>query len=106
MANKEVTLAPCPFCGGKARTRTTRKMNTDKDTRYYVECIECYSSSNPWYDLGAKDTKAEAIHAWNTRTADTELVDILEYYIEADAPVLPWVQEEAEKLLAKHRSKD
>ena len=68
-------IDPCPFCGGEARTKTTRKMNTNKDMRYYIECKECYSSSNPWYDLGAADTKNEAITAWNQRSpSPTELM--------------------------------
>lgn len=56
----------CPFCGGEAWTRTTRQMNSD-GKRFYVECKTCYGSSNPWYDMGAKETKAEAIITWNTR---------------------------------------
>jgi Lar family restriction alleviation protein len=81
MTPERIKLKPCPFCGGEARTRTTRKMNRG-GTRYYVECKHCYASSNPWYDLGATDTKAEAITAWNTRTPDPThdaLVEALEW---------------------------
>lgn len=83
--DKKTELLPCPFCGGEARTRTTRKMNTNKDMRYYVECKDCYSSSNPWYDLGAKDTEAEAIETWNIRQPDKELIEALGMIAEGEA---------------------
>ena len=52
----DVTLKPCPFCGGEASKRLFY------GGRYGVYCDECSSRVG-----GLCDTEAEAIEAWNTR---------------------------------------
>lgn len=56
-------LEPCAHCGGEAVVGDRNVQYNDWQVRYAVNCIDCYASSG-WYD-----TEAEAIGAWNTRTA-------------------------------------
>ncbi|MBR5809108.1 MAG: Lar family restriction alleviation protein [Clostridia bacterium] len=60
-------LLLCPFCGGKAHTKTihskTNKMFRKLvNTYYYVKCFTCGCSTE------VKSTKIEAEEIWNTRT--------------------------------------
>lgn len=53
-------LKPCPFCGSEAKLFTARgKCNQ------IVRCLECNVSP------GYRQTKKEAIEAWNTRAERT-----------------------------------
>ena len=73
--NYELEL--CPFCGGKAHTKTIHS-KTNKMFRklvniyYYVKCFTCGCST------GVKATKIEAEEIWNTRTQQKEGEAMLE----------------------------
>jgi len=60
----ETTLRPCPFCGGKAYTKT------DGYT-FLVMCLDCgmNDESNNFYQI-----EKEAINEWNTRITDPVIV--------------------------------
>lgn len=63
-------LLPCPFCGGEATLKTTRK--SDGQISYdssYVLCLDCRStglSFTKYYDV-SQHPEQEAIAAWNRR---------------------------------------
>lgn len=66
-----VTLLPCPFCGGEAAIHEWPFLGLPEDhepepTSYHVACAACEGGHPPTYD------RAEAIAAWNTRTAAAE----------------------------------
>lgn len=52
-----VTLLPCPFCGGEGIVTQGNICDS------WIACQKC-GSEGPW-----RNTEAEAIAAWNTRTA-------------------------------------
>ena len=56
-------LKPCPFCGGKAEL-VIAKWNPEIVN--YVRCTKCCTLQ------GQKETKQEAIDAWNMRINDEE----------------------------------
>lgn len=56
-------LKPCPFCGGEAEYRAAKYVRTA--FKHSVVCLECFASIPP------KDSKHEAINAWNTRVERT-----------------------------------
>ena len=62
-------LLPCPFCGGEAELRQTYDIETLEVDGYFVWChnreCECMPETNVHL------TEAEAIEAWNTRSAGT-----------------------------------
>ena len=65
-------LKRCPFCGGEAAMYHQSSKYTDYDGNY-IHCLECGCRTKIFECLGTtgkthKDTKAEAIKAWNTRT--------------------------------------
>lgn len=51
MTDKKMTLEPCPFCGGRAKTKTP-----------YVRCVDCGAQMNP-----PDNELPTAISAWNHR---------------------------------------
>lgn len=59
-------LKPCPFCGGEAI------IDGCDDTLWIVICKECNAS------IGYKETKEEAIEAWNRRIEPTFTPDELD----------------------------
>lgn len=59
-------LKPCPFCGGHAI------IDGCDDTPWSVICKECNAS------IGYKETKEEAIEAWNRRIEPTFTPDELD----------------------------
>ena len=59
-------LKPCPFCGGEAI------VDGCDDTLWIVICKECNSS------IGYKETKEEAVEAWNRRIEPTFTPDELD----------------------------
>ena len=59
-------LKPCPFCGGHAI------IDGFDDTLWIVICKECNAS------IGYKETKEEAIEAWNRRVEPTFTPDELD----------------------------
>ena len=59
-------LKPCPFCGGEAI------IDGCDDTLWIVICKECNAS------IGYKETKEEAIEAWNKRIEPTFTPDELD----------------------------
>lgn len=69
-------LKACPFCGGEAYT-------TDSDNKWFVSCHDCYACVGEGYDADAWPdhmfySKAEAIAAWNTRTPDSVIAELVE----------------------------
>ena len=58
----ETTLLPCPFCGGEATPKLAPYIGGG-GCGYIVDCDEC------WSKTGYYSQKAEAIEAWNARTA-------------------------------------
>lgn len=56
-------LKPCPFCGGEAEYRAAKYVRTA--FKHSVVCLDCFASIPP------KDSKHEAINAWNTRAERT-----------------------------------
>ena len=68
-------LKPCPFCGGEAI------IDGCDDTLWIVICKECNAS------IGYKETKEEAIEAWNKRIEPTftpDEIDIIVRYMRQD----------------------
>ena len=59
-------LKPCPFCGGEAI------IDGCDETLWIVICKECNAS------IGYKETKEEAIEAWNKRIEPTFTPDELD----------------------------
>ena len=59
-------LKPCPFCGGEAI------IDGCDETLWIVICKECNAS------IGYKETKEEAIEAWNRRIEPTFTPDELD----------------------------
>lgn len=59
-------LKPCPFCGGKPHISKhsfwNEKTKGFTDHTYGIECIECHTKGNQFYE-----TEKEAIEAWNRR---------------------------------------
>lgn len=53
-------LKLCPFCGAKAEVYQTI------ESRWVIECLLCFARS--W----ARDSKEEAIKAWNRRAKITD----------------------------------
>ncbi|MGN0557881.1 MAG: Lar family restriction alleviation protein [Acutalibacteraceae bacterium] len=80
MSEQKRLLKPCPFCGGKAYLETHHRAfingNTTKVT--YVRCLNCNARTEriPLEKYGktshSSAAEAEAINAWNRRTADRE----------------------------------
>lgn len=56
-------LLPCPFCGGEAETLTAESIHGGY--LFGIMCNDCRSRGDVY------DTEAEAIEAWNTRSAGT-----------------------------------
>lgn len=68
-------LKPCPFCGGHAI------IDGCDDTLWIVVCNACNAS------IGYKETKEEAIEAWNIRVEPTFMpdeLDIIARYMRQD----------------------
>ena len=64
---RQITLKPCPFCGGKADYKTYL------DNAAYVECRKCRTTSDvfnstDFYDLNC----IAASEAWNRRCEHVE----------------------------------
>ena len=77
MDKEQITLKPCPFCGGKAKVLegTTSNIFGHLFYDYCVKCTDC-SAFLGLYQVGDSaefgllyDTEKEAIEAWNTRAA-------------------------------------
>ena len=58
----EVTLKPCPFCGGSARIVKVWHPDT-----YAMRCLSCQAQGPNVKAGSAEDARPEAITAWNTR---------------------------------------
>ena len=60
-------LLPCPFCGGEAQMGINKESTVRE---YFVGCMNCHIRL---YKVGYKRfyDEAEAIEAWNTRSAGT-----------------------------------
>lgn len=65
-----VELLPCPFCGGAASLSYYTRSASNEPAGHYVECDNC-AAGGPTADVSSivTDVRAEAITAWNTRTA-------------------------------------
>lgn len=53
-------LKPCPFCGGKAKSRVDYKKETET-YEWIVECIICSART------GFRKELEDAVEAWNRR---------------------------------------
>lgn len=69
--SKDVSLLPCPFCGGEAATgtirysdRMIREQNWGQDTFHKINCVMCGANN---LGLVGFRTEALAIEAWNKR---------------------------------------
>ena len=61
---EEVTLPPCPFCGGNAEVHSTLPAPLDDGPEsYWTECWSCGAGFLPVSERG------EAVAAWKRRTA-------------------------------------
>jgi len=69
----DLSLLPCPFCGGRAELSETPR-------RSFVECYSCFAEGPEfeWLDTGVSDeaqerswiaSRQKAVAAWNTRHA-------------------------------------
>lgn len=63
-AKSNNNLALCPFCGGEAEMLTAESMNGGY--LFGIMCNDCRSRGDVY------GTEAEAIAAWNSRTATTD----------------------------------
>lgn len=59
----DTELLPCPFCGGAAKLFHDTSSDDERNWVFVVECAD-------WTCTDARKTKAEAIAAWNRRTAN------------------------------------
>lgn len=82
--NRATELLPCPFCGGEAHIVSDYSSERD-ETRWNLwhECSGHEGESagyghayHPWFETPWYKTEAEAIAAWNKRTA---VVDITRF---------------------------
>lgn len=74
----EVTLLPCPFCGGEAHPGTVSYHRPLNDVEWedgspitiahFVSCASCGASSRTTI-AGGHQTRTKAVAAWNTRPA-------------------------------------
>lgn len=60
----EISLKPCPFCGGEATLINTTVLGMDCKS---VMCMRCKAKVN---NFGGSNTAIKAAEAWNRR-ADT-----------------------------------
>lgn len=77
MKNMEISLKPCPFCGGKARLKKHHKMQNT----WYVQCHDCgiktpLSIQLPYESW--QDAKNYPVKLWNNRTQNALLQEIWE----------------------------
>lgn len=96
----EVTLLPCPFCGGAANLDYQRG-NENWPQRWQGKCSNCsisataFSGSSTWHPIKSEDdiACAQAIAAWNTRHQPTppsaDLVEAAAWMYAPIGPVLP-----------------
>lgn len=71
MANEEIKLKPCPFCGGDARLWVW-----SEGGGVCVRCTKCYCQTSTYSDddlLNRLDSAVKrVIVAWNRRAKDAE----------------------------------
>lgn len=80
MANvKQVELKPCPFCGGEQLEICRTDYTPDNCKAYAVTCRtrDCHGAIFA-LGYGLFDTEAEAITAWNTRSAEQGKAELVE----------------------------
>lgn len=58
MSDSQMTLLPCPFCGGAAKLKVTA---FSRPAQRWVECSDCGGSSSAY--VSAESAQA----AWNSR---------------------------------------
>lgn len=70
MTDSNVTLLPCPFCGGEAELKPTYDLDTDEIDGWFAWC--CTTNDCTTHPM-TNDylTRAEAVEAWNTRAERT-----------------------------------
>lgn len=62
---KEDKLKPCPFCGPEGKINGPHESGNYRKTTFWIECERCEIYLE-------KETRAEVIEAWNTRSDQTE----------------------------------
>lgn len=72
LKHDELSLLPCPFCGGEALVQPTYDIDTGERDGYFAWCLnyecECKPQTRDYL------TEAKAIEAWNTRASETQLL--------------------------------
>lgn len=97
----EVTLLPCPFCGGEAKRITLSETDGPENAGGDVICcIRCDASSH--VEFGYKEN---LVHRWNTRIANqsaptSEVREFTKAVLHGDAEHRAWLTEAAEQWLA------
>jgi len=61
MADKEIKLKPCPFCGGEAQIKGTTMRGA-----IWISCRSC------WAETFGAYSEEEAIGQWNRRAGDSD----------------------------------
>lgn len=70
-------LSPCPFCGHDSAT-VFEITHADRST-FLASCTTCGAT------IGHKDTRAEAVEAWNMRPIETVLREAVEKACKTEA---------------------
>lgn len=75
--NDEITLKPCPFCGGEATTRID--YSSEIGELWAIDCLNLDCKMADWQHVnganvstGWRNTEAEAVEAWNTRAENND----------------------------------
>lgn len=70
----DLTIDPCPFCGGEGRVLFDNKQQVYgvTMTAAVVECKKCSARGTPAVDVGITAAKELAVHNWNTRSERSE----------------------------------
>ena len=83
----EITLKPCPFCGGEAHFGKTSYSKPLEDTvwhddgapvteAHFVSCVSCTASNRNSLAGGCR-TQERAAESWNTRQAEAKVEGLL-----------------------------
>lgn len=74
----EITLKPCPFCGGKASFGNRTYSNDPGKIYYFVHCMNWLCHAHVDGIENGYDSQEAAARAWNCRAVDKDLVQMVE----------------------------